>query len=136
MTDTTPPANEPEQPVTPPAAPEPPAAAVPPVPPPAAPAYGAPVEAKPPTILSLLSMIGGIAGLVLACCGGAGILFSIAAIIMGHLAPAREPAGRGMAKTGLITGYIGAALSVIVWILLFAAPFLFLPFYGMIPGMM
>lgn len=120
MTDATPPASEPQPPVTPPAAP---------------PAYGTPAEAKPPTILSLLSMIGGIAGLVLSCCFGAGLIFAIAGIVLGHLAPSREPAGRGMAKTGLITGYIGAALSVIFLILAMVAPALlaFLPFMAGVP---
>src|SRR5690606_15934691 len=129
MTDVNPPADEPT-PGTPPPAGQPPVTpppaspyGQPPVTPP--PASSQPAGAKPPTSLSLLSMIGGIVGLVLACCFGSGILFSIAAIVLGHLAGTREPAGKGMAKTGLITGYIGAALSILVWILLFAAPFLF-----------
>lgn len=129
MTDATPPANEPQQPATP-----TPAGSVPP---PATPAPGAPAAAKPPTILSLLSMIGGIAGLVLSCCFGAGLIFAIAGIVLGHLAPSREPAGRGMAKTGLITGYIGAALSILFIILSIAAPALlaFLPFMAGVPLM-
>lgn len=93
----------------------------PPVPPapPAAP-YAAAV-AKPSTVLSLLSMIGGILGLLLSCCFGAGILFAVAGIILGHLGKKKENA-RGMAMTGLITGYIGAALSVVTWIILALAP--------------
>lgn len=97
---------------------------VPPTPP-AAP-Y-APGPAKPSTILSLLSMIGGIVGLVLVCCFGAGFLFSVAGIVLGHLGLKRE-AARGMAMAGLITGYIGAGLALLVWILLVVAPALFLSY--------
>lgn len=77
--------------------------------------------AKPSTILSLLSMIGGIVGLVLSCCFGAGILFAVAGIVLGYLGKSKENA-RGMAMTGIITGFIGAALSIIMWVLLLAAP--------------
>ncbi|MCC6270762.1 MAG: DUF4190 domain-containing protein [Microbacteriaceae bacterium] len=91
---------------------------VPPTPP-AAPYSAGP--AKPSTILSLLSMIGGLVGLVLSCCFGAGFLFAVAGIVLGHMGKKKENA-RGMAMTGLITGYIGAALSLLMWILLLAAP--------------
>lgn len=104
----------------------------PPVPPTPPQAAGA---AKPSTILSLLSMIGGIAGLVLACCFGAGILFAIAGIVLGFLGKNKENA-RGMAMTGIITGFAGAALSVIMWILLAVAPTMlaFLPGVATVSG--
>ena len=104
---------------------------VPPTPP-AAPNAG---PAKPSTILSLLSMIGGIVGLVLSCCFGAGILFAVAGIVLGHLGKKKENA-KGMAMTGLITGYIGAALSILMWILLLAAPAMlsFLPWASVTSG--
>jgi hypothetical protein len=112
-----------------PASPEPTPGQTPVPPPPPASPYAAAGPQKPQTVLSLLSMIGGIVGLVLACCFGAGILFSIAAVVLGHLGIRREPA-RGMAMTGLITGYVGIGIAVIFWILLFAAPFLLVPIVG------
>lgn len=85
---------------------------------------------KPPTILSLLAMIFGIVGVVLSCCYGAGFLFSVAGIVLGHLGLKRESA-RGMALAGTITGYVGAGASIIFWIVLFGlalSPLLALPF--------
>lgn len=101
----------------------------PPVPPtpPAAPMGVTP--AKPSTVLSLLSMIAGIIGVLLACCFGAGFLFSVGAIVMGFLGKKKENA-RGMAMTGLITGFVGAGLAVITWIILAVSPALL----SFIPG--
>ncbi len=95
----------------------------PPLPPPASP-YQAPVPQpvypysagpqNPPTVLSLLSMIFGIVGVAVSCCYGAGFLFSVAGVVLGHLGLKRESA-RGMALTGLITGYVGLAM-VLIWV--------------------
>lgn len=106
---------------------------VPPTPP-AAPYNAGP--AKPSTVLSLLSMIGGIVGLVLSCCFGAGFLFAVAGIVLGFLGKKKENA-RGMAMTGLITGFIGAGLAIIMWILLLAAPAMlsFLPWSSISTGL-
>jgi hypothetical protein len=85
---------------------------------------------SPPTVLSLLGMIFGIVGVALACCYGAGFLFSVAGIVLGHLGLKREQA-RGMALTGVITGYIGAAGAIIFWIVLVVlafSPLLLLPY--------
>jgi hypothetical protein len=79
-------------------------------------AYGqsayAPAGPTPPTGLALASMITGIAGLFV------GTLASIAAIILGHMAKKQQPYARGMWMTGLITGYIGIALTVLAVIFL------------------
>lgn len=55
------------------------------------------------------------------CCGiavflgfGFFILPQIAAVILGHLALTREPAGKGMAIAGLVLGYVGIAITVLV----------------------
>jgi hypothetical protein len=71
-----------------------------------------------PKGLSIASMCCGIAIFV-----GFGffILPQIAAVILGHLALNREPAGRGMAIAGLVMGYIGVALTIIFAIFFFAA---------------
>ncbi|MCP1411761.1 DUF4190 domain-containing protein [Paenarthrobacter sp. A20] len=80
------------------------------------PAYYA-MQAEPKG-LSIASMCCGIAIFV-----GFGffILPQIAAVILGHLALKREPAGKGMAIAGLVMGYIGVALTVIFGIIFFAA---------------
>jgi hypothetical protein len=75
-------------------------------------------------------MIFGIVGVALSCCYGAGFLFSVAGIVLGHLGLKREQA-RGMALTGVITGYVGAAGAIIFWIALVVlafSPLLLLPY--------
>jgi hypothetical protein len=69
--------------------------------------YGTPA----PKGLSIASLCCGIAVFV-----GFGffILPQIAAVILGHMALQREPAGKGMAIAGLALGYVGIALTVIV----------------------
>jgi len=99
MTDTTPPpAPEPTPYVTPatPAAPY----ATP----------GAPAKAP---VLSIISLITGILGVLIGFVGW-GLLFSIAAVVLGHLGQKREKAAKGFWLTGLITGYVGIAINVIV----------------------
>lgn len=107
--------------------------ALPPVPPPASP-YQVPVppqpgspysagQQKPPTVLSLLALIFGIIGIPISCCYGAGLLFSIAGVVLGHLGLKREQA-RGMALGGLITGYVGLGV-VLVWIVILIGILLF-----------
>jgi hypothetical protein len=65
--------------------------------------------------LAIASLISGILGLTI--CGGVG---SIAAVILGHIAAGRIQAsgdtlgGRGLAKTGLILGYVGIGIAVLV----------------------
>lgn len=75
--------------------------------------YGAP-EPKGLSIASL-------------CCGisvyigfGFIILPQIAAVVLGHMALKKEPAGKGMAIAGLVMGYVGIALTVIFLIFFFA----------------
>lgn len=76
--------------------------------------YGMPPEPKG---LSIASMCCGIAAFV-----GLGffVLPQIAAVILGHLALKREPAGRGMAIAGLVMGYVAIAITVVI-IVIFAA---------------
>lgn len=81
-------------------------------PPPPSPYYAAGPQ-KPPTTLSLLAMIFGIVGVLVSCCYGAGFLFSLAGVILGHLGLKRESA-RGMALAGVITGYVGLGIAL-VW---------------------
>lgn len=59
--------------------------------------------------LSLTSMILGIVSIF---CFG--FLAAIPAVILGHMAQRREPYARGMWMTGLITGYIGLGLSLLL----------------------
>ncbi|KUM35739.1 DUF4190 domain-containing protein [Arthrobacter sp. EpRS71] len=80
------------------------------------PAYYA-MQAEPKG-LSIASMCCGIAVYV-----GFGffILPQIAAVVLGHLALKREPAGKGMAIAGLVMGYLGVALTLVLGIIFFAA---------------
>lgn len=79
------------------------------------PSYGYPQPysyAQPePKGLSIASMVCGIAALV-----GFGffLLPQIAAVVLGHLGLAREPAGRGFAIAGLVMGYVGLLIAVVV----------------------
>ncbi|MEO3931609.1 DUF4190 domain-containing protein [Micrococcaceae bacterium Sec7.4] len=74
--------------------------------------YGVPPEPKG---LSIASMCCGIAAFV-----GLGIFLlpQLAAVILGHLALRREPSGRGMAIAGLVLGYVGIALTILVIVII------------------
>ena len=74
-------------------------------------AYAA-APAAPPQGLAIASMITGIAGIFL----GGFFLASLAAIITGHMAQKRQPYARAFWLTGLITGYIGIGIAVVVFI--------------------
>jgi hypothetical protein len=96
---------------------------VPPPPPqygqPGAPYAGQPYvqQGAPRTpVLSIISMIAGIVGLLLNFVWGAGIILSIGAIVLGFLGRGRERQARGFWLTGLITGFVGVAIAIVVWI--------------------
>jgi hypothetical protein len=80
------------------------------------PAYAQPVYAQAPygypiapsKSLSITSMVLGLVGIFF------GALFSVAAVITGHIAARREPHAKGFWLTGIITGYV----IVVVWILI------------------
>jgi hypothetical protein len=139
----TPPAPSVEPPVAPPAYTAPPAAppVVPPAPPAAPPAYAAPA-APPPTyappvayaaaptkspVLSIISLIVGILGLI---AFGWGLLLSIGAVVLGHLGQRKEPQAKGLWLTGLITGYVGIVLNLILFSLFVILPLVFLASYS------
>ncbi|MGO7984060.1 hypothetical protein ACC691_40180, partial [Rhizobium johnstonii] len=68
--------------------------------------------------------IAGIVGFVLAWIFGSGILFSIAAVILGFLGRKKEPAAKGMWLTGIILGFVGiliAVIFIIFWIIAIVA---------------
>lgn len=69
--------------------------------------YGVPAEPKG---LSIAAMVCGIVGVI---SGGMFVLPQIAAVILGHMGMKKEPAGRGFALTGLITGYLGVLFGVL-----------------------
>ena len=60
-------------------------------------------------------MICGISGLLLTLFSF-GFLPALAAVITGHIAAKNQPWARGMWVTGLITGYIGLAINVLIGI--------------------
>lgn len=74
-------------------------------------------------------MVCGIVGLVLSFFL-VGFLPALAGVILGHIGIKKEPAGKGMSIAGLITGYAGVALSLIVVLFMVAAIFLPLLFIG------
>ncbi|WP_411700362.1 DUF4190 domain-containing protein [Conyzicola sp.] len=117
----------------PPVPPAPPASANPPAASPAAPAYSAappaysaapptytpgapqnpytPGVVGPPRGLSVTSMVLGIVGILF---GGFGLLISIAAVITGHMAQRRQPYAKPFWLTGIITGYVGILIGLVV----------------------
>ena len=74
--------------------------------------YGVPPEPKGLSIASLCSGIATFVGL------GFFLLPQVAAVILGHMALKREPAGKGMAIAGLVLGYVGIALTILVIVLI------------------
>ena len=80
----------------------------------AQPGYAQPYAAQPagpPKGLSVTSMVLGIVGVLFA---GVGLLLSIGAIITGHLAQRSQPYAKGFWLTGIITGYVGAGIALLV----------------------
>jgi len=66
-------------------------------------------------------MILGITGLVLSLsCYGLGCIFSIPAVILGHKAKKQiaestpQQTGHGMAQAGVITGYVGIGITLLI----------------------
>jgi hypothetical protein len=74
--------------------------------------YGMP--AAEPKGLSITSMVCGISSVLL----GWFLLPQLAAIITGHLALGREPAGKGMSIAGLVLGYLFLLIYGAFWLLL------------------
>jgi hypothetical protein len=74
-------------------------------------------------------MVCGIVGLVLSFFLF-GFLPALAAVILGHIGMKREPTAKGFSLTGLITGYAGLALSLVVVLIMLAAVFIPLWFVG------
>ena len=66
-----------------------------------------------PKGLSIASLCCGIAAFI-----GLGffLLPQLAAVILGHMALKREPSGKGMAIAGLVLGYVGIALALLVFV--------------------
>jgi hypothetical protein len=93
------------------------------------PAYGAPQQPPVPPqqpvppqkspILSILSLIGGIIGIV-----GSffyfGGLFAIAAVVLGFIGRNKEPQAKGFWLTGIILGFVAIAIEII-WIIVLVA---------------
>lgn len=77
-------------------------------------------EAGTPSGLSIASMVTGISGVLLSL-GGLGLLPALAAVITGHMARTRDPGARPFWLTGLITGYVGLGLSVVVGLIVIVA---------------
>ncbi len=81
---------------------------------PYAPPGYAPPQGSSGSPLAGISLGTGIAAWLLGCfCGGLNIVLSLAAIITGHIAYARND-NRGMAIAGLILGYLNLVLTVVV----------------------
>lgn len=87
-------------------------APVPPTPYAGQPSYAA-APAGPPRGLAITSMILGICAASICCTS---LVVGIAAVITGHIAQRSQPYARGYWLTGLITGYVGIAISAIYWV--------------------
>jgi hypothetical protein len=94
------------------------------------PAPGTQAPTRQP-LLSILSLVAGVVGLLglpvafIPVVGGVlTLLLPAAAIVLGALGRTREPRARALWLTGLITGIVGVALSllsIVVWIVVFAS---------------
>ncbi|MFJ3957395.1 DUF4190 domain-containing protein [Arthrobacter sp. NPDC090010] len=69
-----------------------------------------------PKGMSIAAMVLGLVGVVTA---GAFIIPQILAVVLGHVALSKEPAGKGMAIAGLVLGYVVTALSILYWVMMF-----------------
>ncbi|WP_209561678.1 hypothetical protein [Frigoribacterium sp. PvP032] len=79
--------------------------------------YAAAGATRPSSVLSILSLVGSLVGvLAVLVTFGAGVVFSIAAVVLGHIASRREGHARRLWLPGIIVGYAGIALAVIIWV--------------------
>jgi hypothetical protein len=99
---------------------------------PSQPAYATGYPPAPPRGLSITSMVLGVLGLFLDIFVVG--LLSVAAVIFGHLALKKEPAGKGLAVAGLVTGYIGIVIMIGIVIAIFVAVVVPLIFVGVAAG--
>ena len=76
--------------------------------------------AKSPT-LSILSLVGGIIGVVLGWVYGIGFPFGVAAVILGFIGKTQGAGARGFWLTGIITGFVSIAFSLIIWAVIIIA---------------
>jgi hypothetical protein len=86
------------------------------------PASTRPSTRAEPRALSVLALVLGVIGLV-SSLTGVGLVFGLAAVILGHVGRRREPRGRALAVTGAIVGYAALAISVI-WLVITLANWL------------
>lgn len=101
---------------------------------PAAAHTAAPAAPRPPQTLGIIALVLGIIGLP-ASAAAAGLVFGVAAAIVGHQSLRREPDARGMAMTGLVLGYISIAISVVWGIELLASVLIPLFAIGLFAGL-
>jgi len=80
------------------------------------PGYQYAYQPAPAKGLAITSMVLGIVAILTSFCWFVGLVSGIVAVITGHLAIRRQPQARGFAIAGLITGYSGAAISLLVGI--------------------
>ncbi|GAA2046939.1 DUF4190 domain-containing protein [Leifsonia soli] len=78
--------------------------------------YGQPAAKSP--ILSILSLVGGILGILLNIAWGIGFLFGIAAVVLGFIGRNKEPQAKGFWLTGIILGFVSILIAIIYWIFL------------------
>jgi hypothetical protein len=99
---------------------------------PAGPVYGqpyAPVGSRSP-VLSIIALIAGILGVVgfffdfIPFVGSIiGLVISAGAVVLGFLGKSKEPRAKGLWLTGIILGFVGAAIDIaflVFWIVLIA----------------
>ncbi len=88
-----------------------------PTPPPSTPYTGSSAAPPKTNVLSILSLIFGILGVVTSLLlVGSGILPGIAGVVLGFIARRREPSAKGMWLTGIITGFVAIAIAIVIWI--------------------
>jgi|GEM_PF-767206 len=84
------------------------------------PNMGSPVVVQPRSGMAIASMICGILALITFCIWCVSVPLGLIAVVLGHIAKSnarKNPAaygGGGMALTGLVTGYLGLVLAVVV----------------------
>jgi hypothetical protein len=88
-----------------------------PTPPPSTPYAPAPAPGRTP-VLSILSMVFGILGVLVGLFPFFGFIPGAAGVVLGFIGRRREPSARGLWLTGIITGFVAIAIALI-WVLIF-----------------
>ena len=68
-------------------------------------------------VFGIISLVCGILALLCSCCGWVGIVFAVAAIVLGIISINKQEDAKGMAIAGIVCGGIGLIIGIVIVIM-------------------